>query len=150
MSKHIEPRKVETINAADIINVTARLAQLLAEEVDMLGTMRMKKVAELQQEKLFLINALESYRRNIDKHPHLVDTIPSRDKQDLEGVVRVFEDILAENHRRLLMAKEANMRVVGAITQVVKEHSMSSVYGEGGAPGALGNDALSITLNQTA
>lgn len=138
------------INVPEITNLTARLAQLLAEEADLLAAMQVKKIGELQKEKLFLINALENHRKLIARHPHLVETIPSRDKQDLEGVADVFRDILKENHRRLTMAREVNQKVVETITQVVRESSQSKVYGVDGTAGAMGTQAFSVTLNQTA
>lgn len=140
----------EKINMQDIATLTARLAQLLAQEADHLSTMKVKKIDELQKEKLFLVNALETHRKMIDKYPHLKETIPSQDKADLEGVVAVFNDILAENHRRLSLAREVNRKVVETISQVVKESAMSSVYSGKGTPGALGTQSLSVTYNQTA
>lgn len=140
----------EKLNMQDIVTLTARLAQLLAEEVDQLKAMRLEKIRELQEEKQYLTQALEAHRRLLDKHPHLAETIPSRDRADLEGVVTVFQDILQENRRRLLMAREVNHRIVQAVTDVVREAAMSRVYDGRGAAGALGSDALSLTLNQTA
>lgn len=140
----------EKLNSADIITVTARLAQVLAEEVDLLGQMKMGQIADLQKEKLFLTNTLEAYRKMVLKHPHLIETIPSQDRDDLRGVVQVFEDILAENHRRLQIAREVNMRVVQAVTEVVRDSSMSSVYDSGGVRGQMGGATISVTLNQTA
>jgi flagellar biosynthesis/type III secretory pathway chaperone len=140
----------QKINVPDIAMLTARLAQLLAEEADLLAAMKIKKIEALQQEKLFLVNALESHRKIIDKHPHLLESIPSRDRSELEGIAEVFKDILKENHRRLMVAREVNKKVVETITQVVKESAASSVYGENGISGAMGTQTLSVTLNQTA
>ena len=140
----------QAIDVAGIASLTARLAQVLAEEADLLAAMKVKQIDALQKEKLFLINALETQRKMIDRHPHLLEAIPSRDKDDLQGIAEVFKDILAENHRRLSVAREMNRKVVETITQVVKESSMSSVYGDRGNPGALGTSALSVTYNQTA
>jgi flagellar biosynthesis/type III secretory pathway chaperone len=146
-----DPKKApDSINVKDVITLTARLAQLLAEEVDMLDTMKISRVQQLQKEKQFILGALESHKRTLAKHPHLAETIPSRDKSDLEAVVRVFENILEENHRRLTIARDVNHRIVNAITEVVRDSSMSKVYGTQGQMGALGSESLSITLNQTA
>jgi hypothetical protein len=128
----------ETINARDIATLTARLAQVLAEEVD-----------HLQEEKKFLTNALDAHKKMIARHPHLMDTIPSQDKSDLQGIVAVFEDILEENHRRLRMARDVNRKVVETVSQVVREASTSPVYSAAGQQGGMGNLALSVTLNQT-
>lgn len=135
--------------AQDVVTLTARLAQLLAEEVDLLGEMKIKKIEELQKEKTFLTNALEAQRRVIERHPYVIDTIPSTDKNDLQKVFEVFQDILEENHRKLLLAKEVNHKVVQAITDVVKETTQSRTYNGSGYTGAAAFNTLSVTLNQT-
>lgn len=136
------------IDMQNLITVTARLAQLLAEEVDLLADMKVSKIEALQQEKLFLVNALEAQRKLVDKHPYLVDTIPSQDKKDLQEVVDIFNTILEENHRKLLLAKEVNHKIVQAITQVVKENTLSKSYDDRGVNGAAPFESLSVTLNQ--
>lgn len=138
-----------TLRVQDVITLTARLAQLLAEEVDLLSEMKVSKIEALQQEKLFLINALEAQRKLIDKNPQLIESIPSQDKQDLQEVVNVFNDILEENHRKLLMAKEVNHKIVEAITQVVKESTASRSYDGKGYNGTAPFETLSVTLNKT-
>jgi hypothetical protein len=132
-----------------IITVTARLAQLLAEEVDLLSDMKVSKIEQLQNEKIFLTNALEAQKKLIDRHPQVLETIPSQDRSDLEQVVEVFNGILEENHRKLLLAKEINHKIVQAITSVVKENTQSKVYDDRGMKDAAPYESLSVTLNQT-
>lgn len=141
-----EPAKIDM---QSVITVTARLAQLLAEEADMLGAMKISRIEALQQEKLFLIGALEAQRKLVDKHPHVLETIPSQDKKDLLEVVDIFNTILEENHRKLLLAREVNHRVVQAITDVVKENTLRKSYDERGVNGAAPFETLSVTLDQT-
>jgi len=141
--------KIPTLKIQDVITLTARLAQLLAEEVDLLGDMKVSKIEALQQEKLFLVSALEAQRKLVDKHPHLLETIPSQDKKDLQEVVDVFNEILEENHRKLLMAKEVNHKIVEAITAVVKENTQSRAYGAKGVTTNIPYETLSVTLNKT-
>lgn len=142
--------KAEAANfkVQDVIMLTARLAQLLAEEVDLLGDMKVKKIEALQQEKIFLTNALDAQRKLIDRHPYVMDTIPSRDKKDLEEVAAVFQGILDENHRKLLMAKEINHKIVMAIRDVVKETTQSRTYNGNGYTGAAAFSTLSVTLDK--
>ena len=137
------------LRVKDIVTLTARLAQLLAEEVDLLGDMKLSNVAALQQEKIFLTNALEAQRRLIDRHPGLVDTIPSQDKKDLQDVAQVFNNILSENHRKLLLAKEINHKIVQAITDVVKESTQSRAYSGNGTTGQAAFATMSVTLDKT-
>ena len=133
----------------DVITLTARLAQLLAEEVDMLSEMKVSRIEALQQEKIFLTNALQAQRKLVERHPALLETIPSQDRKDLEEVVEVFNNILEENHRKLLMAKEVNNKIVEAITAVVKENTQSRNYGIHGKTNNKPYDTLSVTLNKT-
>lgn len=154
MSSVVQDSEVTTskaveFRAQDVVMLTARLAQLLAEEVDLLSEMKVKKIEALQQEKLFLTNALEAQRKLIERHPYMLNTIPSRDKRDLEEVAKVFQNILDENHRKLLLAKEVNHKIVQAITAVVKENTQSRTYNGNGYTGAAAFNTLSVTLNQT-
>ena len=131
----------------DVITLTARLAQLLAEEVDLLGTMKLKQVEKLQHEKIFITNALEAQRKLLDKHPGLMDTIPSQDKADLQSVVDVFNNILKENHRKLLLAKEVNHKIVSAIKEVVRDHTTSKTYSGDGMTHFASYETISVTLD---
>jgi hypothetical protein len=145
-----QTERIPSLKIQDVITVTARLAQLLAEEVDLLSDMKVAKIEALQQEKLFLVGALEAQRKLVAKHPEILETIPSQDKKDLEDVVELFKDILEENHRKLLMAKEVNYKIVEAVTAVVKESTQSRTYSASGVSGtAAPFETLSITLNKT-
>lgn len=139
------PREIKT---KDVITLTARLAQILAEEVDLLSEMKVADIEALQQEKLFLVGALDAHRKLIDQYPYLSETIPSQDKRDLQEVVDVFNDILEENHRKLLLAKEVNHKIVQAITAVVKETTASRVYDGKGATFSAPYETLSVTLDK--
>jgi len=145
LPKKSEPPKLKMQN---IITLTARLAQLLAEEADLLTAMKVGSIKALQQEKLFLVNALDAQRKLIDKHPQLIETIPSQDKHDLKEVVEVFNNVLAENHRKLLLAKEVNHKIVQAITDVVMKNTRRMAYNEKGATGIAPYETLSVTLNE--
>lgn len=136
------------INMTDVITLVARLAQLLAEEADLLAAMKVSKIEALQQEKLLLVSALETQRKLLDKHPDMLESISAEDRTDLRAVMEVFNAVLEENYRRLLMAKEVNHRIVGAITEVVTESARSGIYNERGEPGDADAKALSLTLNK--
>lgn len=136
------------IKIQDVMTLTARLAQLLAEEADLLGAMKIKEIEKLQAEKLFLTNAIDAQRKLIEKHPHLLDTIPSRDKHDMEALVEVFNNILEENHRKLLLAREVNHKIVSAIKDVVKDHTVSKNYSGNGVSQNKPYENLSVTLDK--
>ena len=147
-AQETKPRKPIVLNAKDICTLTARLAQVLAEEVDLLNDMKLQDVEKLQEEKLFLLDALESYKKIVKRQPELSESIPSQDKQDLKDVVHVFEDILQQNHRKLQMAKEVNEQVVKAIRDVVTEKAQTPYYGNSGIVGTTSFENSSVTLNE--
>ena len=149
MKPQVEAPKEQALRVQDVVTLTARLAQILAEEVDLLGEMKVSKIADLQKEKLFLISALEAQKKLLDKKPHLAETIPSQDKQDLKEVMDVFNDILEENHHKLKVAKKVNEKIVQAITSVVRDSTKSASYSGKGTNGSAPFQTLSITLNET-
>lgn len=135
------------IRIQDVVTLTARLAQLLAEEADLLGNMKLKQVEQLQHEKIFITNALEAQRKLLDKHPNAVEQIPSQDKEDLQRLIDVFNNILKENHRKLLLAKEVNHKIVSAIKEVVRDHTTSKIYSGDGITHYTPYETISVTLN---
>lgn len=137
-------------NVNDIIALTARLAQVLAEEADFLESMNIQKVGELQKEKLLLTSALEREKKLIMKNPNALRDVSAEDKQDLLSVMEIFNAILAENYRRMLVAREVNSRVVDAIGQVVNEATANSVYDKKARPDHVAREQLSVTLDQKA
>lgn len=144
----ITPKKNLALNGKDLALMTARLTQVLAEEVDLLEAMKVKDIEKLQEEKLFLIDALETHRKILRQRPELSETIPSQDKQDLADVVEIFEDILEQNHRKLKMAKEVNEQVVNAIREVVTEKTQNPYYSNQGIKRMAAFESSSVTLNQ--
>lgn len=140
--------RVEEMRAADLIVLTARLAQLLAEEADLLESMKISKIPNLQHEKLMLTNALEAMKKHIAKYPEVMDELSDQERDDLESVVHIFNEVLEENYRRLSMARAVNLRVVQAITEIVQESTKGDVYDRSGITGKPVVDSVSVTLNE--
>lgn len=138
------------VNMNDIMVLTARLAQVLAEEADMLSQMNIKKVGALQKEKLLLIAALERQKKMLQHNPAATQSMSQQDKDDLRAVIDIFQSILGENYRRLLVARDVNQTVVNAITEVVKETTANHVYDKKGTPDGIARESLSVTLNEQA
>ena len=134
----------------NIIAQTARLAQVLAEEADQLEAMNIKKVGYLQKEKLLLTGALEREKKLLDRYPASLTSMTEEDKQDLRSVMEIFNVILAENYRRLLVAREVNGRVVDAISDAVNEATANSVYDKKAKPDHVARENLSVTLDEKA
>jgi hypothetical protein len=133
---------------SDFIGVIARLAQVLAEEADALDKLQIRKVGEMQEEKLRLTALLEKCKKYYDRFPGELDTVSAADKEDFQAVVAVFNQVLKQNNLRLMVARELNRKMVEAIRDAVKEASTNRLYNGKGAASFAQRERLSVTLNQ--
>lgn len=137
------------VKLPDMIAITARLAQLLAEEVDCLDEMRIHDIEDLQEEKRRLSRTLEVMKREVERRPEIKETFAEEDVEAFNEVSEIFNEVLQENHRKLLVAKEVNFRVVQAISDVVKDEMQRHGYDMRGTKGVMRDTAPSISLNKT-
>ena len=142
-----EEIRPQSINMENVMALIARLAQILALEVDYLKEMDIEALEPLQNEKKWLAKAVELQLKRVKKYPHLLQEISDEDRVEFYELSLVFEEIKAENHRRLLAAKEVNAKVVEAITEVVNEHNRKPIYDRKGTPEEK-FDSVSVTLNE--
>ena len=129
-----------------MIALTARLAQVLAKEADLLAEMKVSSIESLQKEKLQLLEALEAQKRHLDKHPEILDTLSDEDCLELAQMVEIFQNVMKENYRRLMIAREVNAHIVEAIAQAVKEASHKPIYDKTGSPEI--DPSASLSVNQ--
>lgn len=144
-----DSRGRQPVQLGDMIAVTARLAQILAEEVDCLDEMRIADIEKLQDEKRRLGRTLEAMKREVERRPELKNTFALEEIETFREVSEIFNEVLHENHRRLLVAKEINFRVVQAISDVVREESQRTGYSRRGTQAESRDKAPSISLNKT-
>lgn len=140
--------QAQSVNLHAIITTTARLAQVLAEEADMLQEMKLQRVAEMQHEKMTLTALLERQRQVLARIPGAVERMSAEQKADLKRVVDVFNSVLAENHRRLNVARTINVGVVNAIRDTMTKGSTHRYYNGGGAQQVWQPPSVSFTLNK--
>jgi flagellar biosynthesis/type III secretory pathway chaperone len=141
----VNPNKLDV---ESIIALTARLAQLLAQEADMLTEMRVRDIEKLQKEKLLLVDALEAQKRHVERNPYLLNTISDSEALEMAQIIEIFHKIMTENHHRLLIAKEVNQKVVEAIADVVNEAAGSGFYDKHGKTESSPRP-VSVSLNKT-
>lgn len=133
------------LDANTVMLLTARLAQVLAAETDLLSAMRVGEIENLQKEKIMLVEALERQKRLIERRPELLLTISDDQALELAQVIEIFQAVMKENHRRLLIAREVNRKVVEAISEAVAEANQHQVYDNKGAPDtSTGSIAVSL------
>jgi flagellar biosynthesis/type III secretory pathway chaperone len=138
----------ERIDVEGIIALTARLSQVLAQEVEYLADMQIKELEGLQKEKTQLLDALESQKRHIDTHPHLLALLTDDDCLELAQIIEIFQGIMKENHRRLLIAREVNLKVTEAIINAVNEDAKTASYTHEGSAGK-SKESISMTVDRS-
>lgn len=149
MNEVLTQEKHAVLSMPDIIAMVARLAQVLAEEADLLEEMKIPELEKLQPEKIRLTTALDRQRQLLHKNPDLLSAVSAEERAEFKGVSEIFEVIMKENHRRLLMAREINLKVVQAITEVVAENNGNKIYNAGGGSELPRPASISVTLNKT-
>lgn len=147
LSDEPQSPRVQHINMENVMALVARLAQILALEVDYLSRMEVKQLASTENEKKWLTKAIELQLKRVQKFPHILQEITDEERADFAELVAVFDEIKYENYRRLMAAKEVNKTVVNAITEVVNEHNRKPSYDRTGIPERK-KDSISITVNE--
>jgi len=147
-AEEYEAEMLSRVDMESVIALTARLAQVLAEEADLLAEMRVREIEGLQKEKLQLLDALEAQKRYIDRNPEILVDVSDDDCLELAQIIEIFQTVMKENHRRLLIAREVNRKVVEAITEVMADAAKNGMYDKKGMPDRVAG-SLSMSLNQT-
>lgn len=132
----------------DMVAVMARLAQILAQEVDLLDDMKIKEIEKLQDEKRKLTKLLTTMKRDMDRAGVSVQDFAEHEIITFHEMAIIFNDILQENQQKLLVAKEINYRVVQAISDVVQEEAQRPGYGRTGTKSNDRAGSASVSLNE--
>lgn len=141
-----EPR----FDAEAFVQHTARLAQVMVQEIDCLKKMDIRRFAELQAEKNRLVSQLEGMKEALMQRPALANGLPEDQRQELRQVQTVLQQIMRENLRHLKVAYEVNQGVVQAVKDTLVEQSQTvGIYNRRGKDSrAFGGQTLSMTINE--
>jgi hypothetical protein len=134
----------------ELMDVTARLADILEQETEHLRRMEIGAMAKLQEKKLELTLMLESYKKLLKSQP---DLLKAADAQKLKDFAELSEDLtamVAENFRRTAVARAVNQRVVNTIIETMSEASRPGTYNRSGHSNMKQDMSLSFSLNQRA
>lgn len=138
----------DSVNVENVIVLTARLAQVLAEEADLLANMKISAIEGLQREKMLLAGALEKQKKLFDRFPSKLHDMDYEERERLEQIIEIFDSIMRENYRRLLVAREVNRKVVEAIAEVINEASSQASYNKKGLSEAGSAESLSVSVDK--
>ncbi|MBN8530426.1 MAG: hypothetical protein J0L97_00990 [Alphaproteobacteria bacterium] len=137
----------ELISPDALITVTARLAQLLAEEADLLREMKIKELDKLKEEKLRLVNAMERQQKLMKDNPQIAATFSAEDKERIMQVMKLFREVRDEGFHRLTVAREVNRIMMQAIHDVVAESRAKVFYDKKGSTEDPSREA-SLSVNE--
>lgn len=145
------PVKETPATLRDIITVQASLAELLAEEADLMDAMQLPKVGTLQERKLKLTGLLERYMRYMQRHPEAMGRTTAEEKEELRKAAAEFQRVMKRNYDTLMVARAVNKSVVKCITQLVTRREQNPTYNARGATKTNYRPLpISLTLNEIA
>lgn len=116
-----------------LLGVLSRLSELLSEETAFLVDMRVSEIKGMLQEKQDLVQAVEDYKSVLKQYPALLEGLPHTKQQELLTQLRIFDEVVKENHDALVRVQKVNSTVMEALNSSLKEFVASrSVYGDRG------------------
>lgn len=129
-----------------LIALTRRLTDRLAEEAEALEARRISQTADRLEETGRLANLYRREVARIKAEPDLIAGAPAVRREALKSAARTFEGVLARHLSALEAAKTLTEGIVQAIAaEVASGRALGTGYGPGAraAPG----DARAVTLN---
>ncbi len=132
----------------EIVTLVSNLGELLAQETILLREMKIKHIGEMQKEKMKLTLAIEKMIQKVKQDRRLLGQMIEEDRIKLRETIKLFQEILSLNEKRLSVAIEVNRRVVDTIKESVTLDNGKFTY-NGNADSKDSKSVLSISLNQT-
>lgn len=134
----------------DLMDVTARLADVLEEETRYLRRMELDAMSKLQAKKLELTLVLEGYQKLLKAEPDLLKSADAEKLAQFAELSEELTEIMEENFRRTAVARAVNQRVVNTIMETMSESSRPGTYNRAGTSNLKQDMALSFNLNHKA
>lgn len=137
----------------DLIVITARLADLLAHENEILHSMRPSAIRELQKDKADLVQSYERRMRLVREDPTILASAPPALREKLLTMTTAFETVLEENERSLRSVRAVSERVMKVIVDAATEQQLGApAYSSAGvmaaASGGSGRRTVAMTFNK--
>jgi len=110
-----------------------RLSKLLEQEVALLNVMDLAGIDKLYNEKIELIQIMESYKTTLAGNPGILSSIPARVLDDLKNEAAKFEVLVEEDGKQFDRAKEVHKIIMKAVRSVLEKNmAMSTGYNKRG------------------
>lgn len=143
---------ISSISIGKLIKDTGTLKALLLKETQLLKEMQFGGVRDLMESKGKLVRKFEIIKELLDKNPELMEQYSVGDKEALKMAASGIEEILRENFRELLKAKEVNREIVRIISNAATQYDQQAGgYNEGGTTESRFSktNTEALTINQT-
>ncbi len=131
----------------ELMDVTAKLADILEEETRCLRAMEIEALAKLHAKKVELTLMLEMYQKMIKQNPAL---LKKTDAAKLEEFAALSDDltlVVEENFRRTAVARAVNQRVMQTIIETISEQHRPATYNRRGTAGGTKPQDIPMPLN---
>jgi len=126
-----------SLNFSGIVNDVKKLREILLKENELLKKMKVKEIGEIHEEKVRLIRRLEISKQLVRKNPSLMNERRDEEINEFIEISADLDQIVGENYREVLKAKEVNKRVVEAIFHAVVDNQGNTLgYNKQGFSGA--------------
>jgi flagellar biosynthesis/type III secretory pathway chaperone len=139
-----------SMSVNELMHVTLRLSDILAEESELMHAMDYKELPRLHEEKMKLASLLETYQQVIAADPGFVKNADEKTREELLLRTDDLAFNVEDNFRKVSVARAVNQRVMQAIMDVVGEQHRPGTYGRNGQAAPSTDLALSVNLNQRA
>lgn len=141
---------LKNMSIRELMDATLRLSDLLAEESEIMTSLRFKELPKLHEEKVKLTQLLESYQQVMATNPEFLRQADAKTREELLLLTDDLAVSVEENFRKVSVARAVNSRVMQAINDVMREDHGPSTYGRTGHSYAGDAPALSFNFNQKA
>ena len=134
----------------ELMEVTARLADILEEETRCLRDMKMDALAKLHTKKMELMLVIETYQKVLRDQP---DFLKKQNAGKVEEFMALSEDlteVVEENFRRTAVARAVNQRVMQTIVNTISEKQRPMTYNRYGSAMKKNDMPMPFNLNQKA
>jgi len=124
-----------TAAAGGLIEIAARLIELMDRETGLLRTMKVRQANEMFDEKTRLAQAFEERARSITGDAGVFATLSAELKAELQAAIRRFDKAAEANAQAIRIARDANQHLLNAIVDAVAAKQTGTTgYGATGAP----------------
>ncbi len=130
-------------NLDEIMAVTARLSELVKDDLMSLKQMRIGKIKDTHKEKLELAGILEGYKNALKANPELLKKFSKEALEEAKSKSKSFDATLQEGHKELKKAHTAHGAVLDLIRSVVSEKTTPvRCYQKNGAYGSASKEQV--------